>query len=95
MIDSESRYYQLETRTTIEDGREVAYKSRRFLPKAQDHKTLTQVSVAQGDRLDRISTKTLGSPLQYWRICDANNSMNPADLTESIGRRLVIPIPEL
>ena len=33
MFDSDSRYYQLETITiNTSGGREVAYKSRRFLP---------------------------------------------------------------
>ena len=38
---------------------------------------LTEVTVVQGDRLDTITTRTLGDPLQFWRICDANDTYEP------------------
>ena len=95
MFDQSSRYYNLETatRTTI-DGSTVAYKRRRFLPRGEGMPLLTEATVAQGDRLDLITARTLGDPLHFWRICDANNSMNPRDLTENPGGTLRIPVPQ-
>jgi nucleoid-associated protein YgaU len=36
--------------------------------------------VKQSDRLDLIAARTLGDPLLFWRIADANDAMNPFDL---------------
>ena len=33
-------------------------------------------------------------PRQFWRVCDANAAMRPDELTETIGRRLRITLPE-
>ena len=33
-------------------------------------------------------------PEQFWRLCDANAAMRPDELTESVGRRLRITLPE-
>ena len=95
MFTHTSRYYSLETVTlTTTDGREIAYKRRRFLPNPSAMQILAEVVVTQGDRLDLITAKTLGDPEQFWRICDINNAMNPFDLTNEIGRRLGIPLPQ-
>lgn len=95
MFTHTSRYYSLETVTlTTADGREIAYKRRRFLPDPSDMQMLAEVVVTQGDRLDLITARTLGDPEHFWRICDANNAMNPFDLTTEIGRRLRIPLPQ-
>jgi len=95
MFTHTSRYYSLETVTlTTSDGREIAYKRRRFLPNPSDMQFVAEVVVTQGDRLDLITARTLGDPEHFWRICDANNGMNPFDLTSEIGRRLRIPLPQ-
>ncbi|MEO0078974.1 MAG: LysM domain-containing protein, partial [candidate division WOR-3 bacterium] len=31
---------------------------------------------------------------QFWRICDANNVLDPSELTENPGRRVRITLPE-
>ena len=36
----------------------------------------------------------LGDPEQFWRLCDANGAMRPDELTETVGRRLRITLPE-
>ena len=96
MFDQSSRYYHLETATyTTMEGRKVAYKRRRFLPRGENMPLLGEVITAQGDRLDMITARTLGDPLHFWRICDANNAMNPSDLTEEPGATLRIPVPQL
>jgi hypothetical protein len=96
MFETTSRYYTLETATlTTPDGRSTAYKRRRFLPQGEKMPLLLEVTVAQGDRLDLITARTLGYPEQFWRVCDANNAMNPPDLTAEIGRTLRVPIPQV
>jgi hypothetical protein len=95
MFDQNSRYYKIETVTlTDATGRQLAYKRRRFLPRAEDLQTLTEVTVVQADRLDLIAVRTLGDPEQFWRICDASDAMNPPDLTAIPGKSVRIPIPQ-
>jgi hypothetical protein len=95
MFDPNSRYFNLETATlTKPDGQEVAYKRRRFLPRAERMPKLAEVTVVEGDRLDLITARTLSDPEQFWRIADANNAMDPMDLTSEPGRRLRIAVPQ-
>ena len=96
MFQETSRYYSLETATyTAPDGRTLSYKRRRFLPRSEDLTTLVEVMVAEGERLDLITQRTLGDPEQYWRVCDANDAMKPRELAEESGRTLKIPVPEV
>jgi len=95
MFTHTSRYYTLETVIFSDaDGREHAYKRRRFLPHPAAMQILAEVTVIQGDRLDNITAKSLGDPEQFWRICDINNALNPSELTSEIGRKLNIPLPQ-
>ena len=48
----------------------------------------------QGDRLDNIAARYLGDPELFWRLCDANVALRPTELTETIGRRILITLPE-
>ena len=95
MFQPTSRYYNIDTVTvTTTDGRVVAYKRRRFLPQIETLPVLAEVTVTQGDRLDLITARTLGDAEQFWRVCDANQSLDPFDLTSELGRTLLIPIPQ-
>lgn len=95
MFNEESRYFNIETvKIQSADGREIAYKKRRFLPRGENRQTLAEVSIGQGDRLDVVTSRTLGNPLQFWQVADANNAMDPSDLTAEPGRRIRIPVPE-
>jgi hypothetical protein len=96
MFDYTSRYYNLKiTKLTTPDGRVIAYAQRRFLPQGKDLTLLEEITVTQGDRLDQITARTLGAPEQFWRVCDANNAMNPHDLTADIGQKLRVPLPQV
>ncbi len=101
MFTPESRYYSLEdAEHTMADGRVVIYKRRRFLPHGEAMPLLMEVAITQGDRLDLISFRTLGSPEHFWRICDANNAMNPFELMAepekgNKGLTLRVPVPEI
>jgi len=95
MFDASSRYAAVETATLRDvDGRVVAYVRRRFLPQGAGLPLLIEVDVVQGDRLDLITARTLGDPEAFWRICDANNALDPAELTRAPGRRLRVPLPQ-
>ena len=85
----------IETATLrLPDGTEIVYLRRRFLPPPDRFALLQEHVVTQGDRLDNITARYLGDPEQFWRICDANDAMNPPELTATIGRRLRITLPE-
>lgn len=90
-----SRYYNIDT-TTLEtpDGRTLIYLKRRFVPPPERFSLLQEYAVVQGDRLDNITAMFLTDPEQFWRLCDANRAMRPDELTETIGRRLCITLPE-
>lgn len=95
MFDHTSRYYLIETLFwDAPDGSRIAYKRRRFLPQPEDLQQLAEWPVEQGDRFDLIAARTLGDSQGYWRIADANRSMNPDELTAEPGRRLKIPMPQ-
>lgn len=95
MFNANSRYARIADKAfELADGTSVIYKKRRFLPRAGQMTLLAEVPVTEGDRLDNITARTLGDPEQYWRICDANTTMNPAELTARIGRVLRVPVPD-
>lgn len=96
MFAPTSRYYSLDTAThTTRDGRRIAYVRRRFLPRGETRPLLVEVTVTDGDRLDLIAARNLGDPEQFWRIADANDAMNPFDLTEEPGAVLRVAIPRV
>ena len=90
-----SRYHGIDTETLeTADGKTIIYLRRRFVPPPERFALLQEHTVTQGERLDNITAKYLGDPEQFWRVCDANNAMRPDELTETIGRRLRITLPE-
>ena len=92
MFESTSRYYNIED-TSIRENDKKAYKKRRFLPDWSEMTFLQEVTVKEGDRLDRISARIVGDPEQFWRICDANNRMHPLDLASEPGSPIRIARP--
>jgi hypothetical protein len=90
-----SRYYLVETATwSGQDGRDVVYLRRRFVPPPERFAQVGEHVVGQGERIDNIAAQHLGDPEQFWRICDANAALRPAELTEELGRQLRITLPE-
>ncbi len=93
MIDPDSRYADLEVLEHVTpDGRTIRYLDRRFILPAGAFRSLGEVRLVDGDRLDAVAARTIGDPLQYWRICDANEAMRPEELLQP-GRTLKIPSP--
>ena len=99
MFEPSSRYNSLAVKTITviaADGepREIRYVERRFLPPPDMGTTLVEHVVSQGDRLDNVTGQYLGDPEQFWRLCDANNAMQPDELTGTVGRVIRITLPE-
>lgn len=95
LFPANSRYQNVETtKLMVPDGTEVAYLKRRFVPPPERFTLLQEHVVVEGDRLDNITARYLGDPEQFWKVCDANRAMRPDELTEEIGRRLRITLPE-
>lgn len=98
MFDANSRYANLEVlthTTTGGDGtlRTIRYGARRFLPDPAAGLTVLEHPVTQGDRLDTLAARTLGDPLLFWRIADANLSIAPETLCDEPGSRVTIAYP--
>jgi len=90
-----SRYYGIETTTVqLPYGRTIIYLRRRFVPSPDNFALLQYHTVTQGERLDNITAKYLNDPEQFWRICDANGALHPDELTETVGRKLRITLPQ-
>jgi hypothetical protein len=90
-----SRYAGLDTAVHVApSGRRTVYLCRRIVPQPGGT-PLAHHTVVASDRLDNVTARHLGDPEQFWRVCDANGALRPDDLTERIGRVLLIPMPEL
>ena len=90
-----SRYFRIETATyKMRNGETAVYVRRRFVPSPDRFQTLLEHTVTQHEGLDNITANYLGDPEQFWRVCDANNAIRPDELTERIGCKLRITLPE-
>jgi hypothetical protein len=90
MFSPGSRYERVPTAVHVDrDGKQRPYVLLRTFPPPAP--TLQQYEVAESDRLDLIAWRFLGDPEQFWRICDANATLQPETL-EIVGRRLRIPV---
>lgn len=90
-----SRYHEIETDTfSTPNGNEVIYLRRRIVPPPERFDLLQEHTVVEGDRLDNLAGHYLGDSQQYWRLCDANGAMRPDELTETVGHKLRITLPE-
>jgi hypothetical protein len=89
-----SRYHGLPAATLpTADGRTIVYVTRRLVPPPERFEPLSEHTVILGDRLDLLAARYLGDAEQFWRLCDANGAVRPAEL-ETVGRRLSITLPE-
>jgi hypothetical protein len=93
MIDADSRYARVGSDTLGGDDDEVIFLRRRFLPAASDIEAAETRDVTDVPRwrLDLIAAQALGDAFSFWRICDANDAMNPATLLDECGNHVRIP----
>lgn len=97
MFEPTSRYANLSDATlTLTDAegrpRVIVYKRRRWIPDYAGATILLEHTVVQGERLDNITARYLGEPTLFWRVCDANGVLQPAELEET-GRAVRISLP--
>ncbi|MEO5558135.1 MAG: LysM domain-containing protein [Dokdonella sp.] len=89
-----SRYVLTAIKTfTLDDGREVNYLARRFLPQPDELAQFATYTVVAGDRLDTIAARAFGDSQLFWRIVDSNRKLQPLELTAAIGRQLRLTLP--
>jgi hypothetical protein len=100
MFEKNSRYFKIGVATMHvldSDGlpREIRCVRRRFIPSDEGTTTLIEHTFTQGDRLDNITARYLGDPTLFWRVCDANVVLSPAELTDDIGHVIRIAMPQV
>lgn len=76
------------------DGRMIAHLERRFVPEPARFATTSEHAVTEGERIDHLAASYFGDPELAWRLSDANGVLRPDELTETIGRRVRITLPE-
>ena len=90
MFSPGSRYERVPVAVHVDrSGKERPYVLLRTFPPAAP--TQQQHEVAEHERLDLIAFAFFGDAEQFWRICDANRTLEPESL-EAVGRRLLIPV---
>ena len=72
----------------------VPFLGRRLCPHQERFALLYEVRIAEGDRRDLLGFGHLGDAELWWRLADANGLVDPRDLTEPIGRRIRVTLPE-
>jgi hypothetical protein len=59
---------------------------------------MLEAAVTPGDRLDLLANRVYGDPLAFWRICDANDALDPLEMLAEAAadptRRLRVPLPQ-
>jgi hypothetical protein len=91
-MTSDGRYATLPIRErALADGTVVSYRTRRFLPPPETLPARREQQLEQGTRLDLFAAEVVGDSLSWWRVCDANTVLSPADLEQDAGRRVRIP----
>jgi hypothetical protein len=90
-----SRYHGLDTKQLeTADGKKIIYLARRFVPSPERFALVQEHTAVEGERLDNLAATYFGDPALYWRLCDANNALNPEELTQTVGQTLRITLPE-
>lgn len=92
-FDASSRYANIGIALLPQagDAPPIAYVKRRFIAQRRDIAIAAAVVISAGDRPDLLATRTLGEPLLYWRVADANAVADPAELTATPGAHVLIP----
>jgi hypothetical protein len=90
---STSRYYAIPIAKYQADGGFHTYVTRRVVPQPEDLASVGEFVVSARERADFIASATLGDPELFWRLCDGNRALDPAEL-EVTGRRLRVTLPQ-
>ncbi len=72
----------------------VPFLRRRLCPRLDRFALLYEVRVVEADRRDLLGARHLGDAELWWRLADANSAVDPRDLTDPVGRRLRVTLPD-
>lgn len=75
------------------DAPPVPFLRRRLCPRAERFALLYEVRVTEGDRRDLLAARHVGDAELWWRLADANGSVDPRELATPIGRVVRITLP--
>jgi len=84
-----SRYAAVPENTLMDaNGRLRTYKTTRFIAPSP-----AQVGhiLSDGQRVEHVAYFYYRDPERFWRICDANQVMDPEELNHAPGRKIGIP----
>jgi hypothetical protein len=87
-----SRYNPVPENEWIDpNGRPRRYKTTRFIAPSP-----AQVGhiLSDGERVETVAYFYYRDPERFWRICDANQVMDPEELNRAPGRKISIPSSE-
>ncbi|MBK8258020.1 MAG: LysM domain-containing protein [Polyangiaceae bacterium] len=88
MIDKTSRYAKVPTASAVDaSGEEVTLLALRDIPATTGIFSHTPTGA---ERLDHLSHRYYRDPLKFWRIADAADELDPADIVVP-GRKVLIP----
>ncbi len=97
MVFAANSRYQTTPTVTLTDvsGAQIPYLQRRIVPQPSSFSLLRYHAVvgSESGRLDNIAAGELGDPELFWRLCDANGALDPAELTATVGRQLRVTLP--
>jgi hypothetical protein len=94
-LPASSRYAACDVAVlTRADGSQLAYLRRRFVPDPSRFETLLEHTISEGERLDNLTATFLDDPEQFWRLCDANRTVRPTELTDELGATIRVTLPE-
>ena len=89
MFDPGSRYEDLGTyQVTDGRGRTVTLARTRFIPPTPG---VAGRRIVQQDRQDLLAMEFYRDPELFWRIADANDVVDPAELVDVLGAVIRIP----
>lgn len=89
-----SRYADVEqVEVELADGRRVVHLRRRILPQPEVLSTLSHHRVSDAERIDHAAAVTIGDPLAWWQLADANGVFDPEDLVRDPGAVIRVAYP--
>ena len=94
-FSSNSRYRDVALGLYQRDANDpgVPYVLRRFIPQQKDITVAFEHIVQSGERPDILAAQAFGDAELYWLIADANAVTDPFELTDTLARRVAIPLP--
>lgn len=84
-----SRYEKVEDyKFKRSDGSEVLLKKKRTMKEPGSRMIHT---VQEGERTDILAHRYYRDPLKFWKLADGNSEVNPEDLLEVPGDKILVP----